>query len=198
MRKNTEPTTTTLDRSDRLTNKQRLFIEQYFIHGMNATEAALAVYDTKDRNVARNIGAENLAKPAIRTRVEQRLQQYHMTADEVLARIAFHARGSLESFLDPDSGAIDLAKAKRAQELGLIKRYRTRQIISGKDDTETLETEIELYDAQAALRDLGKHLGLFSADTSININNVNLMQLSDDELRALASGKRVVNVEALK
>ncbi len=171
---------------DRLTNKQRMFIEQYFICGMNGTEAALAVYDT-DRATAASIAAENLKKPHIRARVEERLARYHMTAEEVLARMTFHARGSLEDLVDVDSGVINLRAAKEAKALGLIKRYRTRQIVNAKDDTEILETEIELYDAQAALRDLGRHLGLF-VDRNVSLN-IDLSSLSDDDLQALAAGK---------
>lgn len=173
----------------KLTNKQKMFIEQYFICHLDATDAAMIVYKCKDRSVARSIGAENLAKPGIRARVDARLAQFHLTADEVLARIAFHARGSMAEFLDPDSGTIDTAHAKDAQALGLIKRYRTKQIINAKDDTETLETEVELYDAQAALRDLGKHLGLF-VDRSVNLN-YDLTNASDEELRRIVEGKKL-------
>lgn len=179
---------------DALTDKQRLFIEMYFICGLNATDAAMQVYDCKDRHVARAVGAENLAKPAIRARVDERLAQFQATADEVLARTTFFARGSIASFIDPDSGVIDLSKAKEAADLGLIKRYRTKQIINAKDDTETVETEIELYDAQASLRDLGKHFGLWN-DGAVNIN---FNQLSDADLEALAAGKKVISVEAGK
>lgn len=172
---------------DELTDKQRAFIEAYFVCGMNATEAAMQVYTCKDRHVAQSIGGENLSKPMIRARIDARLQQFHMTADEVLARIAYHARGSLEDFVDPDSGVIDLSAAKDAKTLGLIKRYRTKQIINSKDDTEILETEIEMYDAQAALRDLGKHLGLF-VERNVSLN-VDLTTLSEDELQQLVAGK---------
>jgi hypothetical protein len=179
-----------------LTYKQRAFIEAFFACGMNATEAALQVYNTKDRHVAQTIGSENLSKPVIRARVDERLQQFHMTADEVLARIAYHARGSLEDFIDPGSGAIDLSAAKEARSLGLIKRYRTKQIINSKDDTEILETEIEMYDAQAALRDLGKHLGLF-VDRNVSLN-VDMTTLSDDDLAAIAAGKMPARKVELK
>lgn len=182
------PKASALVPNGKLTDKQKMFVEAYFICHLDATEAAMQVYDCKDRSVARSIGAENLAKPAIRARVDARLAQFHLTADEVLARIAFHARGSMAEFLDPDSGVIDTAHAKDAQALGLIKRYRTKQIINLKDDTETLETEVELYDAQAALRDLGKHLGLF-IERNVNLN-FDPRKLSDEELRQLVEGKK--------
>lgn len=189
---------------DGMTDQQRLFVEQYFINGMNATEAALAVYDTTDRHVAQVMGSENLSKPVIRARINERLDQFHLTANEVLARFAFHARGSMEEFIDVDSGTIDLKKARDGKKLGLIKKFRTKFTTTTKttgdgkraitEEIEVLETEIELHDAQAALVHLGKHLGLFQPE--VNINNFNM--LTDDQLEALANGKpvQVVNVIA--
>ena len=45
----------------KMTPKQKAFIKEY-ISTLNATEAAIRVYDAKDRKSARNIGSENLAK----------------------------------------------------------------------------------------------------------------------------------------
>lgn len=180
-----------------LTDQQMLFIEQYFICGLNATEAALAVYDTKDRHVAQVMGSENLSKPVIRARVDERLAQFQLTANEVLARLAFQARGSMEEFID-DSGSIDIMKAKRAKQLHLLKKFKVRHVeFSDKQGNETIttETEIELHDSQSALVHLGKHLGLFQADTTINFNI-----LTDDQLADIAAGKpvRTISVEAGK
>ena len=190
---------------DELNDQQRMFIEQYFINGLNATEAALAVYDTTDRHVAQVMGSENLSKPVIRARINERLDEFHLTANEVLARLAFHARGSMEEFIDVDSGTVDLKKARAGKKLGLIKKFRTKFTTTTKttgdgkraitEEIEVLETEIELHDAQAALVHIGKHLGLFQADTTINFN-----MLTDDQLADLAAGKpvRTISVEAGK
>lgn len=184
--------------NDGLTDKERLFVEQYFICGLNGTEAALAVYDTTDRHVAAVMASDNLAKPDIRARVNERLEQFGLAANEVLARLAMHARGTMEDFIDPDSGAIDMKAAKKARQLHLVKKYRTKYTtFTDKDggESDTLETEVELYDAQAALVHIGKHLNLFQVDQNININ---LTQLSDEELRQVAAGKKVISIEASK
>lgn len=47
-----------------LTLKQSKFLDIYFKTG-NATEAAMQVYECKDRMSARNVGSENLAKLGI-------------------------------------------------------------------------------------------------------------------------------------
>lgn len=49
------------DKERQLTLKQRKWIKVYIDTG-NATEAAMQVYDCKDRDVARAIGSENLSK----------------------------------------------------------------------------------------------------------------------------------------
>lgn len=47
-----------------LTIKQRKWMKEYIQTG-NVTEAAMRVYDCKNRNVANAIGAQNLAKLSI-------------------------------------------------------------------------------------------------------------------------------------
>lgn len=175
----------------KMTDKKQMFIEQYFICKLNGTEAAWIAYDCADRATAASIASDLLREPEIRARIDARLEEFHMTANEVLSRMAFDARGSMEDFVDPDSGVIDLKKAKAAHSLGLLKKYRTKfTTFTSKDgdETETNEVEIELYDGQAARRDLGKHLGLF-VDRSVNLN-FDLSNASDEELRRIVEGKK--------
>jgi len=54
----------------RLTLKQRNFINEYLSNGGNATQAALASYDT-NYETARVMGSENLAKPSVRNEIER-------------------------------------------------------------------------------------------------------------------------------
>jgi hypothetical protein len=74
-----------------------------------------------------------------------------MSKDEVLIRLAEMARGSMDDFTTFWEGVslpkLDLAKAQKAGKLGLVKKLKY-----GKDG----EIEFELYDAQAALVQLGK------------------------------------------
>jgi phage terminase small subunit len=55
-----------------LSLKQRRFLKTYLITG-NGTEAALVAYATTDRDTARAIAAENLAKPSLRAVVAELL-----------------------------------------------------------------------------------------------------------------------------
>jgi phage terminase small subunit len=154
----------------KLTDKQLAFIEHYLTH-WNATKAAIdAGYSEK---TARTTGSENLTKPDIQAAIQQRLAELKMGADEVLARLTAHARGSAEDFvtvyqspmtdiagdpvIDQDGKSIvrhfpslDLEKARARGMLHLVKKV-----------TYTAHgPSVELYDAQAALALLGKHHGL--------------------------------------
>jgi hypothetical protein len=53
-----------------LTLKQRKWIKEYIKTG-NATEAAMRVYDCKDRNTAANVGSENLRKLQVNDLMEE-------------------------------------------------------------------------------------------------------------------------------
>lgn len=55
-----------------LTIKQRKFIDEV-VKSWNATDAASKVYKTKNRRVANAIGNENLAKPSIKDKIEERV-----------------------------------------------------------------------------------------------------------------------------
>lgn len=56
-----------------MTLKQKLFIDCYLKYG-NATQAAMQVYNTRKRNVAGQIGYENLKKHDIQTAIEAYLK----------------------------------------------------------------------------------------------------------------------------
>jgi len=130
-----------------LSNKQRVFVEEY-LKDWNATQAALrAGYSAK---TAYSIGQENLKKPEVNTAIQARITEKVMSADEVLLRLADQARGSMEDFLT--AGEIDLLKAEQNGKLHLVKRVSV---------TDKGTVTLELHDAQAALVHIGRHHGLF-------------------------------------
>lgn len=95
-----------------------------------------------------------LGEIKMRKLTEKQIEARRMPAGEVIARLSDHARGSMSEFLvfDADGEArIDLAKAKRAHRLQLIRRLRL-----GENSV-----EVDLYDAQEALIQLGRHHRLF-------------------------------------
>lgn len=147
-----------------LSPKQRAFVEAY-LTTWNATEAARQAGYSERSN--RSIGSENLTKPNIRAVIEKRLDEKTMQTDEILARLTEHARGDMGDFLDIGSMgfSVDLNRAKEQGITRLIKKVkmRTTTTLSKEGvETETHDIEIELYDAHAALVDLGRHRKLFT------------------------------------
>ena len=149
-----------------LSNKQQAFVSHY-LTTWNATEAARrAGYRGSDAALA-TIGHRHVRNVEISEAIKQRLQETAMTADEVLMRLASHARGDISDFLD-DNGYFDLTKAREAQKTSLIKKLKTKTTTRVIDEMEvtTTEVEFELYDAQAANRLIGDHFGLFKGNQS--------------------------------
>lgn len=146
-----------------LTGKQQAFVNAYILSHFNATEAARqAGYGGGDDGL-RVIGCKNLANDNIRAAIDKRMTQLKMGDKEVLARLSFIASGSMEDFIDPDSMSIDLRKAKRAEKLGLIKKFKITTVTTSHADrdTQTETIEFELHDAMRALEMLGKHHKVF-------------------------------------
>lgn len=153
--------------SEGLTNKQQAFIEHY-LTCWNATEAARRASYAYP-NVE---GPKNLVKPSIAAIIRQRLAEFKMGADEVLARLSDQARGSLDDFIDVSEpghgieGATDVIEAKAIAggwKLNLVKaEQRGKLHLLKKIKSGQWGPEIELYDAQAALALLGRHHKLFT------------------------------------
>ena len=78
---------------------------------------------------------------------------------------------------------VDFEKARAAGRTQLVKKVKRH-----KDGA----LEIELYDAQAALVHIGRHLGLF-ADRQLSID---VSKLSEEQLERIASGEDPIHVLA--
>lgn len=147
-----------------MTGKRRAFVEHYLgTAHFNATQAAkLAGYQDP-----RNEGWRLLQQPEIKAAVSEHLDAAAMAANEVLARLADHARGTLEDFLD-SAGSIDLGQAREAGKLHLIRELLIEEERrGGEDGTVVRKVRVKLYDAQAALVQLGRHHGLFTDKVAV-------------------------------
>lgn len=149
-----------------LTNKQQVFVNEY-LQCWNATEAAKrAGYSAA---TARSQGSRMLTNADISEAIQQRLDEIVMSANEVLGRLSFQARGDMADFMDVTGKRLDLVKADMAGKLGLVKKFS--HTITDKSEN----ISIELYDAQAALGLLGRYHKLF----------VDRVQEDNDETRAI-------------
>ena len=156
----------------RWTVKQRNFVYHY-LQSFNASEAARkAGYSEKTSGV---IGHELLKKPEIQAEIKRLLSENAMSAEEVLSRLADHARGSLGDFLeiypDGDGFFINLQKAKEAQKLGLIKKLEVTRKVDKEGNVESW-AKVELHDPQSALVHLGKHHSLFTDKLLVENNEL--------------------------
>lgn len=172
-----------------LTNKQRVFIDEY-LRDFNATQAAIrAGYSEK---TARAIGHENLTKPDIATEIQQRLDEKRVSADEALQLLSDMARGDLGEFMDVSQMGFQLklldedGSRKNTRVIRKIKQKTTTFIAKKEsdEDREVHEVELELYDAQAAidkiLRVAGKYqnnVDITSGGEVIKVVGIDLDQL---------------------
>jgi phage terminase small subunit len=139
-----------------LTKRRQAFVDQYFLNNLNGGKAAIAAgYSARS---AYSIASELLKDAQVAEAIERRLAELTMSANEVLIRLTDHARGDMSHFVDVN-GKLNIKIAGEAGQLKLVKKLRHKSRRTA-DGIET-ETEIELYDAQAALVTLGKHHRLF-------------------------------------
>ena len=182
-----------------LSDKQRIFVSEY-LKDFNATRAAIAAgYSPK---TARAIGSENLTKPDIKSLVSEGI----MSREEVLLGITDIARGDMADLMtvttagftlelmikDPVSGK--MVVNPKTKLIKKIKQKVTTYLAKkeDEDDREVIETELELYSAHEAFRDMGKFHGLF-VDRSENLN-VDTSTLTDEQIDRLLAGESLAHV----
>lgn len=137
---------------------QEKFIEEFIKCRKGAEAARRAGYSV---NTARSQASRLLTNVDISAEISRRTSENAMEADEVLSRLADQARGTIEDYISFNHApyptfTLDLDKARQRGVLHLIKKL--------KYNAEGFP-EIELYDAQAALVQIGKHHKLFADQT---------------------------------
>lgn len=161
------------DDKPKLTKAQEVFISEY-LKCFNGTEAYSRAYPKAKRDSARACAADLLANPNIKSEIDRRLAEVHMSADEALKLLSDIARGDVTEFLTP-FGNLDIDKLRESGKGRLVKKIRQKTVTKiGKkkddEDTEVLDTEIELYPADAALRDILKISKKLPTDINIQVN----------------------------
>ena len=94
-----------------------------------------------------------------------------MSVNETLARFAAHARGSIDNLLD-NSGKFDIDIARQTGAINLVKKLKIktrRYFPKDGNPQEEITHEIELYDTQNALTQIGKVHALFTDRTATNL-----------------------------
>lgn len=155
-----------------LSRKHEQFVNEYLVC-MNATEAYSRVYPNCTRETAGRNGHVLLKNTDIASAIDQRLAENTMRANEVLARLTEHASGDMGDFwtISADGEpALDLNTAKANGKLRLIKKLKvktTRRMVADIEGV-TTDVDFELYDAQSALKELGRYHKIFTDKTEIS------------------------------
>ena len=153
-----------------LNKAQQVFVSEY-LKCFNGTEAYSRAYPSAKRDSARANAAELLAKPSIKEEITARLAEVHMGADEALKLQADIARGDITQFFTP-LGNLDFDRLRESGAGRLVKKLKQKTVTKiGKkeddEDTEVLETEIELYPADVAQERILKIHGKFKETIDI-------------------------------
>lgn len=168
-----------------LTQKQRLFVDEYLID-LNATQAAIrAGYSP---NNADKIGSELLGKTrvsdAIKTAMAERSKRTGINQDRILMELAKIALVNPENVVNFDEATIrddalpeDLAAVASVK----VKRFPTK-------DGEGIEREIKFYDKTKALDLAGRHLGMFKDKLELSGGLDNEKTKLDDLLQQMRGG----------
>lgn len=153
--------------------RHQQFVNEY-LKTWNATTAYLRSYPNASYETAGRNGHVLLKNTEIAEAIQQRIDENAMSANEVLARLGDHARGSMGDFVrvTDNKPVFDFQSASDNGRLHLVKKLKTKTktYVAAEDDesfVNEVDVEFELYDAQAALVHLGKHHKLFTDKTEI-------------------------------
>ena len=129
-----------------LSKRQTVWLEEYF-KTWNATEAARRAGYAHPRQE----GARLLSNVVVAEEIQKRIAEKTMSADEVLVRLGEQARAGYADYIG-SNGKVDLAGMKRDGKMHLVKKVKPTKF----------GIEVEFYDAQTALVNIGRHHKLFT------------------------------------
>ncbi len=149
----------------RLTNKQRLFVQEYLID-LNATQAAIrAGYSVQ---TAAEIGCENLTKPNIQQEIAEamaeRSKRTGVNQDRIVLELAKLAFVKMTDVVDSNGRIKDTATD---DDLACIESIKYKR--SDTDTGSSIEREVKIGSKLKALELLGKHLGMWNDKLDIKV-----------------------------
>lgn len=149
----------------RLTNKQRLFVQEYLID-LNATQAAIrSGYSVA---TAQQMGSENLSKPVIQQEIAvamaERSKRTGVNQDRVVLELARLAFVKMTDIVDNEGKIKDTATE---DDLSCIEGIKYKH--SDTDSGYSVEREVKIGSKLKALELLGKHLGMWNDKIDVNV-----------------------------
>ncbi len=159
-----------------LSKKHQRVLDEYLLC-WKQWEAYQKAYPKVSYTSAKSLSSDLFANTNFSAHLQARLAEVQMSADEALKLTADIARGDIADYMTVSSMgfSLDLQAAQKANKTGLIKRIKQTVVtINGeKEDKEIITSDIELYDKQAALRDILKVHGKIK-DPATTVFNVRL------------------------
>lgn len=168
-----------------LTDKQKLFADEYLID-LNATRAYKAAYpNTKKDETAASLGARMIRNDKVAAYIQERMKdrskRTEITQDWVLNELYEIAKAKGTDFaqvveekiiqngqyvIDPDTGQMKTMEVVRVTPTDKLPEAKQKAISSIKEGKYGIE--VGTYDRVRALELLGKHLGMFKDKVEVS------------------------------
>lgn len=167
----------------KLTPKQQRFVEEYLID-LNATQAAIrAGYSERTAN---EIGAENLSKPSIKSRIEaarsERSRETKIDAAWVLKRLAAEAEADVADLYDDNSNLLPVKEWPLIWRQGLVQGIDIEVLRADGEPIGEVK-KVRLSDRVRRLELIGKHIGVKAFEETLNVKGLD--NLADRLARAM-------------
>lgn len=158
-----------------LTEKQKLFVQEYLID-LNATQAAIrAGYKATKKNTFEVIGYQLLQKTSVSEQIQlamaERSRRTGINQDRVIQELARIAFVNPQNVINSEDASVRADASE--DDLACIQSVKVKTMDGDKGSS--VEREVRLADKMRALELLGKHLGMFKdkieldADMELNI-----------------------------
>lgn len=149
------------DKNKRLTDKQKMFCQEYLID-LNGTQAAIrAGYSQK---TAGQIAEQNLKKLEIQTFIQElkkiRAEKLEITTDMVLAELAKIGFSDIGEFFNDGYSIKPISELKDKSKVIQSIQVEDTQGEFGSSRT----VKFKLHDKLSALEKIAKHIGFFEVD----------------------------------
>lgn len=148
--------------TDKLTTQQQKFVEAMAMPDVKSQTEAAVKAGCPPRN-ARITACRWLTKANIRQAIEERKKRAignaGVTPEEILGSTVFNMRSSMADVLD-ESGSFDIEKARATGAIDVVKKYHSKTTVDAKTGNKVIITEIEIYSAADARKEVAKYIGL--------------------------------------
>lgn len=179
-----------------LSQKMETFCVKYFELG-NATDAAMAAGYSK--RTAYAIGAENLRKPKIISRLNELRSSVTsaaiMSVQERKERLSNIARGQITDYMEMGADGTWCNIGPDAKNPGAIQEIKSRTEYDDNGAHSTVHTSVKLHDPQKAIDLLNKMDKIYGEGAQVNIDNRKIevyVQSEDgrDLVKSIEAGER--------